>query len=69
MNPCRALAPLEINRSYGNELSSYQRGQISAYKAVELINTQISKNLKCSKITVFDNLIKNPLRNDGKSLP
>jgi transposase len=69
MNPRRALAPLEINRSYGNELSPYQRGQISAYKAVGLTNTQISKNLKCGKTTVFDNLIKNPLRNDGKSLP
>jgi transposase len=68
MNQRRALAPLEINRSYGQELSPYQRGQISAYKAVGLTNQQISENLHCGKTTVFDNLVKNPLRNNGHSL-
>ena len=61
--------PININRSYGKELSPYQRSQILAYKAMGLINQQISKNLYYSKTTVFDTLIKNPLRNDGHSLP
>jgi transposase len=68
LNQRRALAPLEINRSYGQELSPYQRGQTSAYKAIGLKNQQISENLHYDKTTVFDNLVKNPLRNNGHSL-
>ena len=69
MNQRKALAPIAINRSYGNELSSFQRGQISAYKAVGLSNAQIGVKVNCAKSTVFDTLVQNPLRNEGKSLP
>ena len=65
----KALAPLEINRSYGKELSPYQRGQISAYKAMGLTNQKISQNLQCNKATVFNTLVQNPLYNQDKSLP
>ena len=67
MNQRRALAPIEINRSYGQELSSFQRGQISAYKAVGLSNSKIADKLNCGKTTVFNNLVQNPLRKDGNS--
>ena len=65
----KALASLEINRSYGKELSPYQRGQISAYKAMGLTNQKISQNLQCDKTTIFNTLIRNPLHNQDKSLP
>ena len=69
MSQRRALAPLEINRSYGKELSPYQRGQISAYKAQGLTNQKISQILHCGESTISDTLVQNPLRNHGKSLP
>ena len=69
MNQRKALAPIEINRSYGQELSPFQRGQISAYKAVGLSNSKIGEKLACSKSTVFNTFVRNPLRNEGKSLP
>ena len=67
MNQRRALAPIEINRNYGQELSSFQRGQISAYKAVGLSNSKITDKLNCDKTTVFNNLVQNPLRKNGNS--
>ena len=68
MNQRKALAPIEINRSYGQELSPFQCGQISAYKAVGLSNSKIGEKLACGKSTVFNTLVQNPLRNEGKSL-
>ena len=65
MNQYRTLTSIEINRSYDQELSLFQRDQISAYKAVGLSNSKIADKLNCDKTTVFNNLVQNPLRKNG----
>ena len=66
MNQYRTLTSIEINRSYDQELSLFQRDQISAYKVVGLSNSKIADKLNCDKTTIFNNLVQNPLcKNDN----
>ena len=57
MTQRKTLTSLEINRSYDKKLSLYQRGHISAYKAMGLTNQKISQNLQCNKTIIFNTLV------------
>jgi transposase len=63
------LGAITGNRGYNQELSVWDRAQISAYKAIGLSNEQIGGRVFCSPSTVQTTLRLNPLRNNGKTRP
>ena len=63
------LRAIDGNRGYKQELSIWQRAQISAYKAVGLSNEQIGGRVFCKPTTVQTTLRLNALREEGKTRP
>jgi transposase len=63
------LRAIDGNRRYKQELSIWQRAQISAYKAVGLSNEQIDRHIFCKPKTVQTTLRLNALREGSKTCP
>jgi transposase len=61
------LKAIDGNRGYKQELSVWDRAQISAFKAVGLTNEQISGRVFCARATVQSTLRLNALRNAGET--
>jgi transposase len=63
------LKAISGNRGYKQELSVWDRAQISAYKTVGLSNKEIAGKIDCTRKTVASTLRLNALRDEGQTLP
>jgi transposase len=63
------LKAISGNRGYKEELSVWDRAQISAYKSVGLSNKEIAGKLQCALKTVSSTLRLNALRDEGQTRP
>lgn len=65
----KPLAPIDPNRPLMQELSPWQRCEITTLRGLGLKNKEIAERVFCTPATVATTLTRHPQRNTGHDLP